>query len=56
MRSLAIAFGALVLAGCHAGVGGRFRPRLLGWMVHVMAFAGDDPRVIWGGEGGGHHH
>jgi len=26
-------------------VGGRFRPRLLGWMVHVM-FAGDDP----------HHH
>jgi len=27
---------------CEA-VGGRFRPRLLGWMVHVMAFAGDDP-------------
>ena len=25
-----------------AAVGGRFRPRLLGWMVHVMAFAGDD--------------
>ena len=37
-------------------VGGRFRPRLLGWMVHVMAFAGDDPREIWGVEGGGHHH
>lgn len=30
-------------------VGGRFRPRLLGWMVHVMAFADDDP---WGV----HHH
>lgn len=27
---------------CEA-VGGRFRPRLLGWMVHVMAFSGDDP-------------
>jgi len=24
-------------------VGGRFRPRLLGWMVHVMAFSGGDP-------------
>ena len=32
---------------CEA-VGGRFRLRLLGWMVHVMAFAGDDPAVIWG--------
>ena len=29
-------------AACDA-VGGRFRPRLLGWMVHVMAFTGDDP-------------
>lgn len=29
-------------AACQA-VGGRFRPRLFGWMVHVMAFAGDDP-------------
>ena len=29
-------------AACEA-VGGRFRPRLLGWMVHVMAFSGDDP-------------
>ena len=37
-------------------VGGRFRPRLLGWMVHVMAFTGDDPREIWGVEGGEHHH
>jgi len=31
-----------------AAVGGRFLPRLFGWMVHVMAFAGDDPHVIWG--------
>ena len=29
-------------AACQA-VGGRFRPRLFGWMVHVMAFAEDDP-------------
>jgi hypothetical protein len=36
-------------------VGGRFRPRLLGWMVHVMAFAGDDPAVIWGPGGGASH-
>jgi hypothetical protein len=35
-------------AACDA-VGGRFRPRLLGWMVHVMAFSDDDP---WGM----HHH
>jgi hypothetical protein len=40
---------------CEA-VGGRFRPRLLGWMVHVMAFANDDPHEIWGVEGGGHRH
>jgi len=33
---------------CEA-VGGRFRPRLFGWMVHVMAFSGDDP---WAA----HHH
>jgi hypothetical protein len=32
-------------------VGGRFRPRLFGWMVHVMAFAEGDP---W--NGGAHHH
>ena len=30
-------------------VGGRFRPRLFGWMVHVMAFSGGDP---WNA---GHH-
>jgi hypothetical protein len=35
-------------AACEA-VGGRFRPRVFGWMVHVMAFASADPRVIWGG-------
>lgn len=29
--------------------GGRFVPRLFGWMVHVNAFESDDPRVIWGG-------
>ncbi len=28
-------------------VGGRFVPHLFGWMVHVQAFAGDDPAVIW---------
>ena len=39
-------------AACSA-VGGRFVPRLFGWMVHVMAFESDDPSVIWGG---GHVH
>jgi hypothetical protein len=33
-------------------VGGRFLPRIFGWMVHVNAFASDDPRVIWAV----HHH
>ncbi len=32
--------------------GGRFLPRIFGWMVHVNAFASDDPRVIWAP----HHH
>jgi hypothetical protein len=32
-----------------AAVGGRFLPRIFGWMVHVMAFESEDPRVIWGG-------
>src|SRR5437879_3801805 len=31
-----------------AAVGGRFLPRIFGWMVHVMAFERDDPTVIWG--------
>jgi hypothetical protein len=29
-------------------VGGRFIPRVFGWMAHVYLFAGDDPKVIWG--------
>ncbi len=37
---------------CRA-VGGRFLPRIFGWMVHVMAFEGDDPAVIWDA---GHDH
>jgi len=32
-----------------AAVGGRFVPRLFGWMVHVMAFDSDDPKVVWDG-------
>jgi hypothetical protein len=39
-------------AACDA-VGGRFLPRIFGWMVHVMAFESDDPSVIWGS---GHDH
>ena len=39
--------------GCRA-VGGRFLPRIFGWMVHVNAFGSDDPRVIWGAEA--HRH
>jgi hypothetical protein len=35
-------------AECDA-VGGRFRPRIFGWMVHVMAFAAGDPWAM-------HHH
>jgi hypothetical protein len=31
-------------------VGGRFLPRIFGWMVHANVFAGDDPAMIWGGE------
>jgi hypothetical protein len=33
-----------------AAVGGRFVPRLFGWMAHVYLFAGDDPKTIWGGD------
>ena len=32
--------------------GGRFVPRLFGWMAHAYFFASDDPKVIWGGEHG----
>jgi hypothetical protein len=28
--------------------GGRFVPRLFGWMAHAYFFSGDDPKVIWG--------
>jgi hypothetical protein len=31
-------------------VGGRFLPRIFGWMVHVNVFASDDPHIIWGAE------
>ena len=39
---------------CEA-VGGRFRARLFGWMLHVMAFSGDDPWQTHH-EQGGHVH
>jgi hypothetical protein len=41
-------------AACDS-VGGRFFPRLFGWMVHVNAFAGTDPAVVWGGDEHGEH-
>lgn len=42
----------IATAAACAAVGGRFLPRIFGWMVHVNAFASDDPRVIWAA----HHH
>ncbi len=36
--------------------GGRFVPRMFGWMTHVYLFAGNDPTSIWGGEGKAHMH
>jgi len=33
-------------AACDS-VGGRFFPRIFNWMIHVNAFAGDDPAVIF---------
>ncbi len=36
-------------------IGGGFVPRLFGWMVHVMAFESDDPKIVWGGEPGHTH-
>ena len=44
---------SIATAQACTAVGGRFLPHIFGWMVHVMAFAGDDPRVIWGA---GHEH
>ena len=36
---------------------GRFRDRVLNWMVHANVFASDDPAVIWGDhQGKGHAH
>src|SRR5205823_638767 len=35
-----------------SAAGGRFIPRIFGWMAHVYLFAGDDPKVIWGEEHG----
>jgi len=36
--------------------GGRFVPRLFGWMAHVYMFGGSDPLTIWGGEHADHMH
>jgi hypothetical protein len=35
---------------CEA-MGGRFLPRVFGWMAHAYVFAGDSPKTIWGGDG-----
>lgn len=37
-------------------VGGRFAPRIFGWMVHAQVFAGNDPAAIWGGDEHDHGH
>ena len=42
-------------ADCTAA-GGRFVPRLFGWMAHVYMFGGNDPLTIWGGEHADHMH
>jgi hypothetical protein len=53
--------GVATRGECEA-LGGRFIPRVFGWMVHASVFAGDDPKIIWGdhtraGDNrGGHHH
>lgn len=36
--------------------GGRFVPRLFGWMVHAYVFAGTDVKSIWGADGKNHMH
>jgi hypothetical protein len=36
--------------------GGRFTPRIFGWMAHAYVFAGTDPKTIWGDEGKGQMH
>ena len=40
---------------CEA-VGGRFRPRLFGWMIHVMAFSDGDPWATHKDAHGAHSH
>ncbi|HJU87938.1 MAG TPA: hypothetical protein VJ672_01015 [Gemmatimonadaceae bacterium] len=48
--------GVATRGECEA-LGGRFIPRVFGWMVHASAFAGDDPKVIWGDHAqSGHEH
>jgi len=47
---------SIATADSCAAVGGRFVPRLFGWMVHVMAFDSDDPNVIWGADHDHMHH
>jgi len=42
-------------ADCTAA-GGRFVPRLFGWMAHVYMFGGNDPLTIWGGDHADHMH
>lgn len=42
-------------AECTAA-GGRFVPRLFGWMAHVYMFGGTDLLTIWGGEHADHMH
>jgi len=40
-------FGPIATRAACDSAGGRFLPRVFGWMVHVNAFLGDDPKVIW---------
>lgn len=47
---------SIATAEACAAVGGRFLPHLFGWMVHVNAFSGDDPAIIWGEAHGGAEH
>lgn len=41
---------AIVTREACDSVGGRFLPLVFNWMVHVNAFASDDPRIVWGVE------
>lgn len=46
----------IATADACAAVGGRFYPRLFGWMVHVMAFKDGDPWQTHEHGGEAHHH